>query len=681
MGKNSKNKSGDRKNSGAAGQNAENSGGVTAGTLNRAANKPAQPQMPRMPTSPSGPGGISAGAFVGGAACLALAVIMTVMLVIDHFGLASLPGCHEGGGCAEVTRGKWGKVPGTSYPVSFVGLAYFAGLLLAWMMSRGGVADAFRHLVRLGAVMSMMFIGLMIAEGHFCAYCFVTHLANFGFWAIVEFGRLPTAASMRGIGAVAGVFIVASGAMFAADKAHTGEISAEQDRQRQEDMQKIIAVSQQKGADGPTTVTDAGTNGASSPTGAQPVAVQPKREPFTGRYRTGPEAAPVRMLMITDYQCPDCRAVEAVARQILAERDDVSLSVKHFPMDQSCNSHMSRTLHANACWAARAAETAGLLRGSEGFWEMHHWLFDRKGAFTDAELNAGLAAFGYDPREFTQIMMSPQTLALVQEDCNEAMEVGVFFTPMIFINGVHLRGVFEANANKLRDSVNVLLAQNLPALTAEADEKPTAIETCIGDWREEFQRRLPADSTPWLRGPADARVQIVMWADYQEQWSPVADAEIRKWMEGKPDVSYAYRHFPFNQACNSVVSRTAFEQSCVAARAAEAAGQLGGIDAFWLMHEWLMTNQKAVTEQSVIAAASSMGMDGGAFAAALLDGQVAAAIEEDCKAAKPSATATFSLLYRGGIPTIYINGRAVPRWRLNQTVIIDKILDAAYEGK
>ena len=31
--------------------------------------------------------------------------------------------------------------------------------------------------------------------------------------------------------------------------------------------------------------------------------------------------------------------------------------------------------------------------------------------------------------------------------------------------------------------------------------------------------------------------------------------------------------------------------ACGAAAAAEAAGSLGGNDAYWIMHDWLMTNQ------------------------------------------------------------------------------------------
>ena len=108
----------------------------------------------------------------------------------------------------------------------------------------------------------------------------------------------------------------------------------------------------------------------------------------------GPFEASIRIVFFSDYQCPDCRRVEAEIRALVSERDDISLSAKHFPLCTDCNRHITKSPHPNACWAARAAEAAGILRGNEGFWQMHYWLFDRSGSFTGAELQAGLSEIG-----------------------------------------------------------------------------------------------------------------------------------------------------------------------------------------------------------------------------------------------------------------------------------------------
>ncbi|MBK8267021.1 MAG: thioredoxin domain-containing protein [Planctomycetes bacterium] len=616
--------------------------------------------------------------FLAGFLCLGIALAMTVMLIISHFDVMALPGCGQGGGCAEVTKGYWGKVPGTSFPVSFVGFAYFSGLLIAWGLSRGGVSAMLKNLVRAGVLFSLGFLVIMVVGGHLCWYCLITHVANIAFWSLVEFGKLPAAASLRPLGVVAGVFVLSSGALYAMNQSHMSDQIAKQNKLADEST-KLISESSKNRANQPTTVTQVNPP-ADATTGNPQVQPELKPPPFTGRYRVGPEAAPVRILMITDYQCPDCRAVEAVAQRIIEQHKNVSLSIKNFPMDHNCNRNFKQGMHGNACWAARAAETAGILHGDDGFWQMHRWLFDRRGSFTDSELRTGLAELGFDANEFIQIMTSPQTEALVKADIEEAIDVGLFFTPMIFINGVHLRGVFEMNASKLSQSVDMLLSQNLPALTAEVDQRPTAVETILGDWKEERAKTIPIDPTPKVKGPADARVKIVVWGDYQEQWTAVVDRAIQKWMADKPDVSYDYRFFPFNQECNPVVSRTAFPNSCVAARAAEAAGMLGGIEGFWTMHDWLMANQSQVNEQTIPTAAAQMGLDAASFASTMASTEVAAAVQGDCKLANPMPGGSAPYLYRGSIPTVHINGKVVPRWRQQETVVIDKLLGEAYKG-
>ena len=95
---------------------------------------------------------------------------------------------------------------------------------------------------------------------------------------------------------------------------------------------------------------------------------KPWTGPFTGRYRQGPEKAVYRIVLYTDYQCPDCFKVEDDIVQLMKTRSDISLSTKHFPFDKDCNPNMSMTLHGGACLAASMAEAAGLLNGNDGFW-------------------------------------------------------------------------------------------------------------------------------------------------------------------------------------------------------------------------------------------------------------------------------------------------------------------------
>jgi uncharacterized membrane protein len=93
--------------------------------------------------------------------CIALgfSALMSVLLVLEHLGGLSLPGCGEGGPCEQATESVWGKLRlgGIEWPVAYLGLAYFLAVLAVWMQTRGGLTRLLRYLVRLGALVSLGF--------------------------------------------------------------------------------------------------------------------------------------------------------------------------------------------------------------------------------------------------------------------------------------------------------------------------------------------------------------------------------------------------------------------------------------------------------------------------------------------------------------------------------------------
>jgi len=613
--------------------------------------------------------------FSAGVIFLLVGGVASLLLVLDHLGGLHLPGCGEGSPCAEAANSKWGKIPlgeGFAWPVSFLGLAYFLGALGAWLASYRGVSPLFAQVARLSAAVSLAFVGVIIFGGYHCSYCIAAHLGNFAFWVVMERSRRQRPQpSLRPVGVFVAVWLAASGVMLGAEFSTRRTVTAKQEKELAESTADIIAVTTQRAA---TTVPEAGT-GTTQATfidDTQPASAdRPWQGGFRGRYLYGPEIAPVRLVMLTDYQCVDCNRIEDEVRQMLRQRTDVSLSIKHFPMCTECNRHFSRNMHPNACWAARAAEAAGILYGNDGFWKMHFWLFDQDGGFTDAQLKQGLRDLGFDEAEFIRVMTGPETLARVQADIEEGIWLGLHFTPMVFINGVELKGVFAAQA--VPRAVAAVAATNPPPMNHDQDQPPPAVDKYVSDWREGYAVTLPADSRPWPRGPNDARVKIVMWADYHEPYSEQADRQIRRWMADKPDVQYLFRHFPFNQECNSSVSRTAHPLACRASQAAEAAGSLGGVTAYLRMHDWLMDNPSDFNDDNLRRTAVALGLDADALFTAMASPEVKAAIEEDGRAGK-------SLLYRGGIPTIYVNGKVIPRWRLEGCDVLGMILDEAYRG-
>jgi protein-disulfide isomerase len=399
---------------------------------------------------------------------------------------------------------------------------------------------------------------------------------------------------------------------------------------------------------------------------------------FTGRYRVGPAEAPIRIVMFTDYQCRDCYDIEKQLQKLYNTRSDISISIKHFPFNSDCNPKITKTQHPNACWAARAAETAGMLWGPEGFWQMHVWLFDRRGVFESTrELEDGIREMGYDPAGFVSVMSSDETLAVVRADAEQAKKLGLHFTPMILINGVELKGWTAPNA--LIRTVEQVAATNPPARSAAFDRPPLAFEKYVADWREQSQLSLPADKQAWVLGPEQAAVEIVMWGDYQESGTTEADALIRALMAGRSDVQYRYRQYPFNSDCNPNIKTQRHPQACRAALAAEAAGRLAGNDGYWKMHVWLMENRQRFSDEALRTAATELGFDANALFAAMEQDDLQANILDDIRAGKRLPRLRHGMppgLY--GVPTIFVNNRYVPRWRLgDQPVLPDILVEAA----
>ncbi|HRP62513.1 MAG TPA: thioredoxin domain-containing protein, partial [Phycisphaerales bacterium] len=493
----------------------------------------------------------------------------------------------------------------------------------------------------LGAAASIIFLGVMVIQGEICYYCLMAHVGNLGFVGVMEFARRGTVASASpaasSLASWAATFAIGTAALWGAQVMHTKQVAETAERDLGESMQRMV---------------DAGA----------------EAEPFTGRYRLGPADAPIRLVIISGYQCIDCQRIEREVQQLLKQRSDVSLSVKHFPMSTLCNRHMNRNMHSNACWAARAAEAAGIIGGPERFWEMHHWLFERGGSFTDAEIVAGLRELGYDVQRFLAVMQSEETLKLVQQDIEEAVSYGLHYTPMIFINGVELKGWNAHNA--VTRAVERVAAAGPQRETAPV-RPPTAFEKYIADWKEQPQRAISALPAHRQLAAMEGPVRVDVWGDYETPSAAELDRAVRAAISGRSDVVYAFRYFPIDESCNpaSPVSRS--EQGCMAARAAEAAGMIGGPEAFRRMHEWLIANHDRLSEAAVRSAAVSMGLDVDALSAAMQSSDVARAVRMDGEMLRTLVGQVRSSTM------LFINGKWAPRWVLEGHDVLGAMLDEA----
>ena len=149
---------------------------------------------------------------------------------------------------------------------------------------------------------------------------------------------------------------------------------------------------------------------------------------------------------------------------------------------------------------------------------------------------------------------------------------------------------------------------------------------------------MPVDEArDHVRGPSDAPVTLVEYADFECPYCGRAEPAIREVMADISDLRYVWRHLPL---------RDVHPRAQQAAEAAEAAGRQG---AFWPMHDLLMDHQDQLRAADLDGYAAQLGLDLEQFHRDL-DGDAGVAhVAEDGDSAELSGVS--------GTPSFFINGQ------------------------
>jgi protein-disulfide isomerase len=142
-----------------------------------------------------------------------------------------------------------------------------------------------------------------------------------------------------------------------------------------------------------------------------------------------------------------------------------------------------------------------------------------------------------------------------------------------------------------------------------------------------------------VRGPANAKVTIVIFSDFQCPFCSKVEGTLRAIEEQyRGKVRFAFRNnpLPFH------------EHARLAAKAALAAGEQGR---FWEYHDTLFAHQDALTRPALERYAADLGLDLPRFRSALDEGVLDAALEADADDA--------GRLHIQGTPTFFVNGRRI----------------------
>ena len=585
-----------------------------------------------------------------GLGLIALSLAGAGMLCAQQLMGIALPGCGVTSPCAQLSSSRFGALWG--WPWSHIGAAYFAALFAAWLVGGRGrsLPRWLRVVIYLGGAASLAFVGLMAREGIYCSYCLVTHAGNLLLCVVtMARGRLTAAPVLRPMLAAVVAGGLVSGGLALAQHQLRDAAAAVAEKQFQESLAQILAtVDAQRNLD---------------PSARAGV-------PFIGRYPSGPKEAPIRIVAFTGYQCGDCQKFEAELDRLLADRRDVSLSFKHFPLCQACNPQIRARFHENGCQAARAAETAGILGGEPGFSKMHRWLLSQKGLFTETELAAALPGLGFsDVPRFLEVMKSPSSLEPVAQDIQEAIALGASGTPLVFVNGAELRGL------KAPDMLARMLAavsrRNPQPHTAAVDRPQPGIDRLVELWRSSPQLKIPAARQPrWTLGPADAKQRVPLVICHQNEYSRETSAALQAAAAKRNDVRIEFWHFPLSKTHNAKLAKMTkdpYPKSFEMAQAAEAAGVLGGNDAFWKMHRWLLDHAADFTPSAAADYVATLGIDRAQFEKTMASEAVSNAISADIQA---GLEAGFTWA-----PDIYVQNRRVQSTGIPTPDLVTRVLE------
>jgi Na+:H+ antiporter, NhaA family len=174
----------------------------------------------------------------------------------------------------------------------------------------------------------------------------------------------------------------------------------------------------------------------------------------------GPPDALITLVEYGDYECPHCRKVNGVIKEI---QQQIGLRMRyvyrHLPL---------RRVHPHAQLAAEAAEAAA----AQGrFWEMHTLLYSSPDVLDRERLLAYAAELDLDLEQFTRELDEGVHSARVEQDYASGLAGDLIGTPTFFINGRRYDGAWdiEVMMRELEKPLGVqirLLAQEFTRIQA-----------------------------------------------------------------------------------------------------------------------------------------------------------------------------------------------------------------------
>ena len=165
-----------------------------------------------------------------------------------------------------------------------------------------------------------------------------------------------------------------------------------------------------------------------------PYKIEIAKEPFS--------AAPVRLTIFSDFQCPACRRLsELVPEMIKRYKGIINIQYFFYPLDVECNPNMKHPLHNMAC---KAAYIAACLPGE--FASVHDEIFKNQDSLSEDWLKDFAQKKGV-----TECVSKPETKEKVAALIKQAEPFSIQSTPTMLVNGVKVEGVIPP------DQLNIIM--------------------------------------------------------------------------------------------------------------------------------------------------------------------------------------------------------------------------------
>ncbi len=148
----------------------------------------------------------------------------------------------------------------------------------------------------------------------------------------------------------------------------------------------------------------------------------------------GPEDAKITLIEFADFECPSCRQLDLVLRELLPRHPEVRLVFKQYPLTD---------IHPWAMTAAIASQCA-FEQSPAAFWKIHDAIFDAQDLITPSnvwEKMLDLAnQLGLNAEPYRACMINPKTSTQVMATIEEGHALTITATPTTFVNSRRVVG-------------------------------------------------------------------------------------------------------------------------------------------------------------------------------------------------------------------------------------------------